>query len=96
MMVGDHFYVGLSARTNEEGIRQFGEILAKYGMTCSQVPLEEVLHLKTGVNYIENGIMLVSGEFIDKPDFAKYKNHHTGGRGVRGQLHLDERKSDST
>ena len=73
MMVGDHFYVGLSARTNEEGIRQFGEILAKYGMTCSQVPLEEVLHLKTGVNYIENGIMLVSGEYIDKPDFAKYK-----------------------
>ncbi len=73
MMVGDHFYVGLSARTNEEGIRQFGEILAKYGMTCSQVPLEEVLHLKTGVNYIENGIMLVSGEFIDKPDFAEYK-----------------------
>lgn len=72
MMVGDHFYVGLSARTNEEGIRQFGEILGKYGMTCSQVPLEEVLHLKTGVNYIENGIMLVSGEFVTKPDFEKY------------------------
>ena len=72
MMVGDHFYVGLSARTNEEGIRQFGEILGKYGMTCSQVPLEEVLHLKTGVNYIENNNMLVSGEFVTKPDFEKY------------------------
>ncbi|MGN0710146.1 MAG: dimethylarginine dimethylaminohydrolase family protein [Anaerovoracaceae bacterium] len=72
MMVGDHFYVGLSARTNEEGIRQFGEILGKYGMTCSQVPLEEVLHLKTGVNYIEDNNMLVSGEFVTKPDFEKY------------------------
>ena len=72
MMVGDHFYVGLSARTNEEGIRQFGEILGKYGMTCSQVPLEEVLHLKTGVNYIENNNMLVSGEFVTKSDFEKY------------------------
>ena len=30
------------------------------------------MHLKTGVNYIENNNMLVSGEFIDKPDFAKY------------------------
>ena len=29
MMVGDHFYVGRSARTNEEGIRQLTEILAK-------------------------------------------------------------------
>ena len=71
-MVGNHFYIGLSARTNEEGIRQLTEILAKYGMTCSEVPLEEVLHLKTGVNYLEDGNMLVSGEFIDKPDFAEY------------------------
>ncbi len=72
MMVGDHFYVGRSARTNEEGIRQLTEILAKYGMTCSEVPLYEVLHLKTGVNYLEDNNMLVSGEFIDKPDFAQY------------------------
>lgn len=72
MMVGDHFYVGRSARTNEEGIRQLTEILAKYGMTCSEVVLEEVLHLKTGVNYLENNNMLVSGEFVNKADFAKY------------------------
>ncbi len=72
MMVGDHFYVGRSARTNEEGIRQLTEILAKYGMTCSEVKLEEVLHLKTGVNYLENNNMLVSGEFVTKPEFEKY------------------------
>lgn len=72
MMVGDHFYVGRSARTNEEGIKQLTDILAKYGMTCSEVPLEKVLHLKTGVNYLENNNMLVSGEFVDKPDFEKY------------------------
>ena len=72
MMCGDHFYVGRSARTNEEGIRQLTEILAKYGMTCSEVKLEEVLHLKTGVNYLEDNNMLVSGEFVDKPDFASY------------------------
>ena len=72
MMVGDTFYVGLSARTNAERIRQLGEILNKYGLECVQVPLEKVLHLKTGVNYLENNNMLVSGEFIDKPEFAKY------------------------
>ena len=72
MMVGDHFYVGRSARTNEEGIRQLTEILAKYGMTCSEVKLEKVLHLKTGVNYLENNNMLVSGEFVTKPEFEKY------------------------
>ncbi len=73
MMVGDHFYVGRSARTNEEGIRQFVEILEGWGLTGSEVTLEEVLHLKTGVNYIENNKMLVSGEFIEKPEFEKYE-----------------------
>lgn len=72
MMVGDHFYVGRSERTNEEGIKQFIDILEKHGLTGSEVHLEEVLHLKTGVNYIENNNMLVSGEFITKPDFEKY------------------------
>lgn len=72
MMVGDHFYVGRSARTNEEGIRQFLEILEGWGLSGSEVPLEYVLHLKTGVNYIEDNNMLVSGEFIDKPDFASF------------------------
>ncbi|HPX70113.1 MAG TPA: arginine deiminase family protein [Bacillota bacterium] len=75
MMVGDHFYVGRSARTNEEGIRQLTEILERHGMTCSEVPLYEVLHLKTGVNYLEDNNMLVSGEFIDKPDFASFNRH---------------------
>ena len=72
MMVGDHFYVGRSARTNEEGIRQFLAILEKYGLSGSEVPLEKVLHLKTGVNYLENNNMLVSGEFTDKAEFSAY------------------------
>lgn len=72
MMVGDHFYVGRSARTNAEGIRQFIAILRAWGLDGSEVPLERVLHLKTGVNYLEDNNLLVSGEFIDKPEFAGY------------------------
>lgn len=72
MMVGDHFYIGRSARTNEEGVSQFIQILEKHGLTGSEVTLEEVLHLKTGVNYIENNNMLVCGEFVTKPDFSQF------------------------
>ncbi len=75
MMCGTHFFVGRSERTNEEGIRQFIAILEKYGYTCSEVRLEEVLHLKTGVNYLENNNMLVSGEFTDKPEFEAYRKY---------------------
>jgi len=44
-------------------------------MTGSVVPLHEVLHLKTGINYLENNTMLVAGEFADavkNPNFQKY------------------------
>ena len=72
MMVGDHFYVGRSARTNAEGIRQFVAILEKHGLSGSEVPLTEVLHLKMGVNYIENNNMLVCGEFVAKEAFRQF------------------------
>ena len=73
MMVGDHFYVGRSARTNREGIVQFLAILEGLGLSGSEVPLEHVLHLKTGINYIERETMLVSGEFVDRADFASFR-----------------------
>ncbi|MCL1810590.1 MAG: arginine deiminase family protein [Clostridiales bacterium] len=72
MMAEDHFYIGLSARTNEEGAKQMIGFLEKYGMTGSVVALAEVLHLKTGLAYLENNNLLTAGEFVTKPDFAKY------------------------
>ena len=72
MMVGDHFYIGLSARTNQEGADQLMAALRKYGYTASIVPLHEVLHLKTGLAYLENNQLLVAGEFVTAPEFAKF------------------------
>jgi len=69
MMVGDHYYIGCSARTNAEGARQLIAILERYGMTGSVVTLEKVLHLKTGLAYLENNNLLACGEFLDKPEF---------------------------
>lgn len=73
MMVDSCFYVGESSRTNAEGIRQFGKILATYGYSCIPVHMEKMLHLKTGVNYLENGNLLVSGEFVQNPLFDKFQ-----------------------
>ncbi|MFN8394624.1 MAG: arginine deiminase family protein [Bacteroidia bacterium] len=72
MMVGDHFYIGLSARTNADGAAQLITILRAWGMDGEAVPLQEVLHLKTGVTYMERGNMLVSGEFVHREVFAKF------------------------
>jgi len=72
MRVRNHFYVGLSARTNEEGARQFAAILNKYGYTVSNVKMERLLHLKTGLAYLENNNLLTAGEFIRRPGFETF------------------------
>lgn len=72
MMVGSHYYIGKSARTNEEGAQQMIAFLEKYGMTGSIVTLEEVLHLKTGLAYLENNMLVACGEFLAKAEFDKF------------------------
>lgn len=72
MMVGQHYYIGLSARTNQNGAEQMIAILEKYSMTGSIVSLDEVLHLKTGLGYLEDNNLLACGEFLTKPEFEKY------------------------
>jgi dimethylargininase len=72
MMVGDHFYIGLSARTNEDGAQQMINILKKNGLDGSTVKLEKVLHLKTGLSYLENNNLLVAGEFASSPIFSSF------------------------
>lgn len=72
MMVGNHYYIGVSARTNSEGAKQMMAILEKYDMTGSVVTLEEVLHLKTGLAYLENNHLVACGEFLKKEEFQKY------------------------
>ncbi|MBQ6582434.1 MAG: N(G),N(G)-dimethylarginine dimethylaminohydrolase, partial [Mogibacterium sp.] len=58
MMVEDGIYVGRSARTNKDGIKQLRAILDPYGIACTEIPVEKVLQLKSGVSYLENSNML--------------------------------------
>ncbi len=69
MMVGNHFYIGESARSNREGCAEFIKALLKHDHTCSVVTMKEMLHLKTGMAYLENNNILLFGEFINKSEF---------------------------
>lgn len=75
MQVGKHFYVGLSDRTNEEGAKQFNEIVSKFGYTSSTVPVTEGLHLKDFAIYLENNNMLVSPVMNEVPDFKDFNRY---------------------
>ncbi len=72
MMVGNHYYIGLSERTNVEGANQMVNILKKHEMRASLVTLEHMLHLKTGLAYLENNNLIATGEFLTMNEFENF------------------------
>ena len=72
MMVGAHYFIGLSERTNLEGAKQIIQILKQYGLSGSTIYLKKVLHLKTGLSYLEENNLVVCGEFIDESSLGQY------------------------
>jgi len=72
MMVENHFYIGISERTNTSGAGQMIRILEKYGFTGSTVVLSQILHLKSGSSYLENNNMLVSNELANRKEFDSF------------------------
>ena len=72
MAVSGHFFIGLTARTNDPGARRLISILEQNGYTGSTVSLKSFLHLKTGVAWIGGRDMLATGELIGNPAFRDF------------------------
>jgi dimethylargininase len=63
--VDGEFVVGLSERTNEEGVRQLKALLANLGHKAIVVDIrscQALLHLKTGLSYLGDGIFVASAD----------------------------------
>jgi dimethylargininase len=69
LQVGNHFYVGLTRRTNREGAGQLAEILRGHGFGASFVGVHRFLHLKTGVAHLGGKDLLVAGELVARDEF---------------------------
>lgn len=52
LRVGSRLFVGVSSRSNAEGIRQLTTLLAPYGYKVIPVPVTGCLHLKSAVTYL--------------------------------------------
>lgn len=61
----NHYFIGLSERTNADGARQLSQILARHGFTSSFIRVEAGLHLKSDIAYLGRG------NFISTPAFSK-------------------------
>jgi len=65
MRIGKTLYVGLSRRTNFEGIRQLTALTAPFGYKVVAVPAHGCLHLKSACCYVGAGAILANRNWID-------------------------------
>ena len=72
MQADNKFYIGLSNRTNLSGAKQLTESLTKQGYDVYSIPVCNLLHFKTGVNYLGENNLLVHKYFCSKDDFKTY------------------------
>jgi dimethylargininase len=62
MCVGDHFFIGLTGRTNEAGAAQLADVVQQCGFTWSTVPIDKFIHLKTAFSAIDiDTVLCLSG-----------------------------------
>lgn len=73
LRIGRKLFIGLTARTNEEGIRQLRAIVDPYGYEVIAVPVTGCLHLKSAVTYLGNNVLLANRGWFDPAPFAGYE-----------------------
>ena len=77
--VENHFYIGISERTNLPGAEQFIEIVKNHGMTGSTINITKRLHLKSAVSYLGNNHILIDPESLNQTHFPKFEVVATAG-----------------
>jgi dimethylargininase len=73
---GDHFFIGVSRRTNESGARQLAEFLAEFDYSSSLIDIREtsnILHLKSGLAFLGNGYLVSIDELSRRKEFREYE-----------------------
>lgn len=65
LQVGHTVYVGVGVRTNPEGAEQLAQLLAPLGRQVRTVSLGEVLHLKSAVTALPDGMLVGLPDLVD-------------------------------
>jgi dimethylargininase len=73
---GEHFFIGISGRTNEEGARQLAEFLLSSGYASTFVVVRGragLLHLKSGLAYLGDRWLVVDESIAGLKEFSGYR-----------------------
>lgn len=73
---GNHFFIGISDRSNDAGVQQLGSILECNGYTSTFIDVRNVksiLHLKSGLTYLGDNRLVVIDALANCEEVQKYE-----------------------
>jgi dimethylargininase len=73
---GEHVFIGLSARTNADGVNQLATLLQSAGYTTSVVDIrgvDGILHLKSGLSWLGDRRLLLIDALAGDPAFTDFE-----------------------
>jgi dimethylargininase len=71
----NHFFIGISNRTNEAGAEQMSDLLTSFNYTSTLVDIrrvEGILHLKSGLAYLGDNRLVVIDSLARRKEFSHY------------------------
>jgi dimethylargininase len=75
----NHFFIGVSHRTNQAGAQQLSTWLASCGFTSALVDIRgvgNILHLKSGLAYVGDNRLVVIDSLADRDEFRSHDLVH--------------------
>jgi len=73
LRIGRKLFVGVTKRSNTEGIRQLSGILARHNYEVIAVPVTGCLHLKSALTFLGRETLLANRAWFDLSPFSDYR-----------------------
>jgi dimethylargininase len=101
LIAGRTIFVGLSSRTNQQGLDQFSATVRRYGYRTIPVSVQGCLHLKTAVTALDQDTFLTNPRWIDVDPFRGFRcvevpeeePSAANSLALNGVIHLSARSS---
>ena len=73
---GEHYFIGISARTNKNGAAQLAQFVTAHGYTAGFIDIrksDSLLHLKSGLAYLGDNRVVVTEALAALKEFDDYE-----------------------
>jgi dimethylargininase len=79
LRIGRTIYVGLSTRTNQDGVQQLASVVGAFEYDVVSVPVTGCLHLKSAVSQVDEHLLLLNPRWVPAETFRDLEHIDVAG-----------------